>query len=82
MHSQSRLPRRDTAAVTIAEPSSGAGRSGEVGRDDVGGVAVEGSAGAVVAAGLAGVGVSGEVLAVTCSAGLSMTWLARPSPSR
>jgi hypothetical protein len=40
----------------------GSGGSGEVGGDDVGGVAVEGAAGAVVAAGLARVGVPGEVL--------------------
>jgi fatty-acyl-CoA synthase len=44
--------------------SPGAGGSGEVGRDDVGRVSVECAAGAVVAAGLAGVGVPGEVLHV------------------
>jgi hypothetical protein len=37
--------------------SSGAGGSGKVGGDDVGGVAVEGTSGAVVAAGLSWVGV-------------------------
>jgi hypothetical protein len=42
----------------------GARGSGEVGGDDVGGVAVEGAAGAVVAAGLAWVGVPREVLDV------------------
>jgi len=45
--------------------SSGAGCSGEVGGDDVGGVAVECAAGAVVAAGLARVGMPCEVLNVT-----------------
>jgi hypothetical protein len=46
----------------------GAGGAGEVGRDDVGGVAVEGAAGAVVAAGLAWVGMTGEVLDVAQAA--------------
>jgi hypothetical protein len=44
--------------------SSGAGGSGKVGGDDVGGVAVEGTSGAVVAAGLSWVGVTSEVLHV------------------
>jgi hypothetical protein len=46
----------------------GSGGSGEVGGDDVGGVAVEGAAGAVVAAGLARVGVPGEVLHISQAA--------------
>jgi len=46
----------------------GAGGAGEVGRDEVGAVAVEGAAGPVVAAGLAGLGVSCDVLYVSPAA--------------
>ena len=61
----SRLPR---ACRGSHDGSPGSGRAGEVGRDDVGGVAVEGAAGAVVAAGLAWVGMTCEVLDVTQAA--------------
>lgn len=51
-------------AVVLAS----AGGSSDVGRDDVGGIAVQRAAGAVVAAGLAGICVAGVVLHIAQAA--------------
>ena len=64
----SRLPSGCSAAVSGSRVSPGAGGTGEVGRDDVGGVAVQRAAGPVVTAGLARIGVPRKVLHITQAA--------------